>query len=1073
MGSLSELLAKEGFTSNNKKKPKFNKTVVDHDSIALPIYICRDRKTIDPPKNNNKKKTSSSSLVSSRPRRTSLSSASVSRRSDEPAIDEVATKAWISILSGYAGKYLRDKRFRDSLREKCCSCLVRSTNAGSDNGVFANMELGIESIEKLIDSPGTMKELKMKSLRNSIGFLTILNSRESKNGTTSGTPNSHLSACAQLYLSIVYKLEKNDRICARTSSRCLSIRLNWLGHICCRIFGTISFCPISSISRFGTTKKSKAFPKRLSEVYEDRMDMGTVQFALYYKEWLKTGGQPPSSLPSVPLPSVKLRRRSSSVSLASLASRSSINNFLHGAVFGVEKQPSMEVDNQAIERKEDDDDEEEELYSLNDHNTNKQRNLENRLTALRKYSSLNSTKPDYTWFLPCQSLQPKPPSTKSSSITPPISELTRAVSTISTSENLTECETAVRVMTKAWLNDPLVEKTLSKPSVIEGLLEVLFAATDEEIQELVISLLTEFVTRNEANGKIILSLDPQLEGFTNLMRNSSLFLKAASCSIGETGGQTDDVSRMGPVGATGARVWRSDQPLFSVRCSPQAAAYYFLDRLLSGFDEDRNLRMGGRVEFVVEKNGDWGWCRKEKSCKCCLLPTEGVGITWADNLNPELVLSLLVDAKSPTAMRSRCLARRVNLHQQIMSRLIPTDDKINSVATIFCIRLKLNLASHLAYQLVCQNTDLKYSERTFGLEQRTKLFDELLKGWDCLNTLQILLVSLQRATREQRPLVASIMFQLDLMGDPLKSSVYREESIEAITEALDSRICNENVQTQAAKALLVLGGRYGYTGTPEVEKWILKEAGYDESLEGGFHGRYYVVKGSQHLNEDDEIEHRQRKAAMGLWMSGGQKLIAALGESIANGIPCLARASLVTVAWMSKFVHTVGDGDVLRSTALLTMVRHLIESLNRTSTIEERVLASFSLLELYKSSGSVFEISDEEKKAMVVHLRNISKVTWTAKKLTSILEVQQQDNQAFNKDLLVQPSSPSASEHAKVKVKVRLKLHGIVFVESAQLIEEEEVEVLVTKESVKETIMMDMNQPPPGVSSTNGTNIKS
>ncbi|KAI3522915.1 hypothetical protein L1887_00967 [Cichorium endivia] len=32
---------------------------------------------------------------------------SVSERSDEPAVDEVATKAVISVLSGYAGKYLK------------------------------------------------------------------------------------------------------------------------------------------------------------------------------------------------------------------------------------------------------------------------------------------------------------------------------------------------------------------------------------------------------------------------------------------------------------------------------------------------------------------------------------------------------------------------------------------------------------------------------------------------------------------------------------------------------------------------------------------------------------------------------------------------------------------------------------------------------------------------------------------------------------------------------------------------------------------------------------------------------
>lgn len=91
---------------------------------------------------------------------------------------------------------------------------------------------------------------------------------------------------------------------------------------------------------------------------------------------------------------------------------------------------------------------------------------------------------------------------------------------------------------------------------------------------------------------------------------------------------------------------------------------------------------------------------------------------------------------------------------------------------------------------------------------------------------------------------------------------------------------------------------------------------------------------------------------MALWISGGKKLIGALGESIANGIPCLARASLVTVAWMSKFVHTVGDGEVLQSIEFSSLIRQLTESLRRDNTIEERVLASFSLLALSKSSGT-------------------------------------------------------------------------------------------------------------------------
>ncbi|KAG6788931.1 hypothetical protein POTOM_005009 [Populus tomentosa] len=58
------------------------------------------------------------------------------------------------------------------------------------------------------------------------------------------------------------------------------------------------------------------------------------------------------------------------------------------------------------------------------------------------------------------------------------------------------------------------------------------------------------------------------------------------------------------------------------------------------------------------------------------------------------------------------------------------------------------------------------------------------------------------------------------------------------------------------------------------------------------------------------------------------------------------------------------------------------------------------------------------------------------------------------------PFQSTKSERAKVKVKVRLNLHGIVSVESATLLEEEEVEVPVTKEPAKEPAKMDTDEVP-------------
>ncbi|EEF34206.1 heat shock 70 kDa protein 15 [Ricinus communis] len=56
------------------------------------------------------------------------------------------------------------------------------------------------------------------------------------------------------------------------------------------------------------------------------------------------------------------------------------------------------------------------------------------------------------------------------------------------------------------------------------------------------------------------------------------------------------------------------------------------------------------------------------------------------------------------------------------------------------------------------------------------------------------------------------------------------------------------------------------------------------------------------------------------------------------------------------------------------------------------------------------------------------------------------------------PFQSSTSERAKVKVKARLNLHGIVSVDSATLLEEEEVEVPVSKEPSKEAAKMETDE---------------
>ncbi|KAK6153671.1 hypothetical protein DH2020_013310 [Rehmannia glutinosa] len=71
------------------------------------------------------------------------------------------------------------------------------------------------------------------------------------------------------------------------------------------------------------------------------------------------------------------------------------------------------------------------------------------------------------------------------------------------------------------------------------------------------------------------------------------------------------------------------------------------------------------------------------------------------------------------------------------------------------------------------------------------------------------------------------------------------------------------------------------------------------------------------------------------------------------------------------------------------------------------------------------------------------------------------------------PFQSKKSERAKLKVKVRLNLHGIVSVESATLLEEEEMEVPVAQESAKEPSKMETDELPtdPAPPSTTETDV--
>ncbi|PON62038.1 Coatomer beta subunit [Trema orientale] len=1009
MASLSQLLAEEVFERGRKLEPR-QKSLRYKDRIApenepntaLPLYIChgghdqsrrRSYNNYSSSSNQNAEKSlmgngpsvSSSKRVGSASERSnsksSVSECSRRGEDEETLIDEAAVRAVVSILSGYVGRYMKDETFRENVREKCSSCLVRRKMDYSDDGIFENLELGIESIDKLVEERGKRKEIRMKTARNAIQLLSIvasLNTNKTKNGLTCGTPNSHLSSCAQLYLAIVYKLEKNDRTSARHLlqvfrdspflARTHLVPDLWehffLPHLLhLKVWYTKELECLRDFDYGDKEKKMKA----LSKVYNEQMDMGTIEFALYYTKWLKVGVKSPA-VPRVPLPE-RPYRKTSRRSMDSCSTQSSINNNLYRTVFGsmLERQSMIEDQQNGALKSVWGLDEEGNLWADKDnyngigsfpHGERARRRSSSQIERNQKSEIWRETqKVDNFRFLSCQQIVPLQiecllsgnPLAKNNSVrkkeesTYISSNLSRAIACICSSDSLSECEHAIRVITKAWLDShssPVIEAALSKAPVIEGMLEVLFASDDDEILELLISILAELVAKSELNRLIVLNSDPQLEIFMKHLRSNSLFLKAAvllylSKPKAKQMISVDWVPLVLRVIEFGDQL----QTLFTVHCSPLIAAFYLLDQLLTGFDEDRNLdnarhvvSLGG-LSLLVSKIQSGDTLERINATVfilCCIRADGSCRNYLTDNLNIDSLLELIV----------------LEYHG-------------NPSGSAFALLI----------ELLCLN------RRT----QINAILDRLKEGWGGMNTMHILFFHLQKAPNE-RPLVASILLQLDLLGDLSKCSIYREEAVEAIIAALDCQKCHEKVQEQSARALLMLGGRFSYNGEASIENWLLEQAGFHEcSTSENSYQR------PENKEEEDATEKWQRKAASVLFKSGNKRLLAALSESISNGIPSLARASLITISWMCIFLHSIGDEN-LKTMAWSILVPQLVASLDYDKDVEGRVLASYSLLNLTKSSAECISmLLSLNKDQLLSHLKHLRLVTWTAEELLAII----------------------------------------------------------------------------------------
>ncbi|KAJ8770857.1 hypothetical protein K2173_021772 [Erythroxylum novogranatense] len=875
------------------------------------------------------------------------------------ALDEVAVQAMISILNSYVKSFLGDKELREGLHETCFSSLDLSEiveDRSVERRVVLNLEEAIEVVENAAEGKASPKDLKKASLQLSV--ITGLSSDDLKDGYTSGIPNSRLSACAHLYLSVIYKLQKKDRISAKhllqvfCESPCLA-RTVLLPHL-----WDYLFFPHLSHLKIWYNQESDSLPgtpnrlrklKLLEKVYNEILDSGTYQFAAYYKDWLTEGVEPPS-VPLINIPSVSVRRAQQEDSHVHSMGDSPASPFwpsknLYDSMLGHSNEPEafgaedeLQIDNHAIGHSTYFSeinylDQESEKHSFISAHEDELLHVQNHLSESEEDWQVDkesaSTEVD---------LNDEKATSDARQETEEDVDLKNASSPTKANElALKSLALSVFDLQESEDSDDLHISSLSYPTKpIKG------RASYEEFQGSY-----EYPDEESISPSIPLEFVCPLSGQVMedplTLETGQTYEREAIKEWFNQGHRTCPVTGRTMQNLTLPLTnlilkriidsWRLKNPKSLTDCKPRQSeetAIFMLEKLVTTLNSEERLANSkhlivlGGLEFLIGsfKRGSL----EEKTCVAAIL--------------------------------SCCIEADISCREQIAK----TIDKQGLLELLHRKQFSSRRnAVFLLTEIVCLSRRKDLTMLFSGIESEK-----------IMNAMHVLLLYLQSSPPEQRPLVAVLILHLDLLVEPRKYSLYREEAVNAIAVALETSLTDKKVKDMCCRSLLVLGGRVSDSGKLSTERWILKQAGISQDDDN--------LSSDEAISFDEEKAQQEwlRNLSMLLLRDGKMSVLQTISKCLSSGIQDLSMACLITIAWLSSSISTQSDAEFQLS-AFFALFSGLKDTLDNGKK-EQQVLASMSLLNFSKIPECrvlLMTIAEE----IAVPLKLLSDIAWTAKQL--------------------------------------------------------------------------------------------
>ncbi|KAG9442581.1 hypothetical protein H6P81_018435 [Aristolochia fimbriata] len=497
-----------------------------------------------------------------------------------------------------------------------------------------------------------------------------------------------------------------------------------------------------------------------------------------------------------------------------------------------------------------------------------------------------------------------------------INELKPYTSCLCTSEDLQECEAAVLEIARIWRGanaDPGVHAYLAKPTVINGFVEILSASMNREVLRVSIFILSELIYRDETVCETLTTVDSDFDCLAALLKNG---LYEASVLIYQLRPDFSQLSCLELIPSLLQVIAKKDEETdeFQMGMDAKDAAVAILGQILSGGDENGKLI---NALSVVSANGIPPLIK-------CLDRTQG-------RLS---AVSALVNCMRADRNCRTLIASRADL-SPVLELFHVGDDSAKCLCMDFITELVL------------------LNRRTFCNQVLQIIRDE-----GSFSTMHIFLVYLQMAPIEKQPVVASLLLQLDLLVEPWKMSIYREEAVETLIEVL----CRKEfpvAQAVAVNALISLPGRLTASGKSLTEAWLLKAAGLDQNYNS-------LIKADRIRKMDDESLHSmgeeekaanawEKRVAFVLGNHANGSIFKALEECLKGNSLDMAKSCLVVATWLTHTLADLPDTGVM-DIACQCLLDQFVNVVQSSHNLEEKVLATLALKSFINNSEALKEL---------------------------------------------------------------------------------------------------------------------